>query len=665
MRTKAAAALLALLPINGLTSEAQTTRKDEPPAASSTDLGALTLPKVERVKQENQSNQVILKSGFVLPQGEKTATYTLNEDRRVSGIVFPSGYTISQIMYHNVAGREDRIASLAITAGGVARTYTRNTYRDQLYTSWKISGPGITQNSSASEFSGDFLVTPCGEFVMTDFSKSSASSGTGSRVFTAEEKGFGMVPLRSGGYMYLHANGDLHGLRRADLSLVTLTYSNGKPSVVTEEQRDGTTRVWKLEASSGLWICSDQSVSPSEQCPLFERGTVSYKTVDGSRVNVATSGAKTITYSDGVTAVVDQADKIVRVARGARSRVFSYNETGSLTSFTDHWGSSKAHIECKVDPSWVWRIDRHGAVFLDAEDPSQTGQATLQLPTRYDSPTGTSPDRVFSPPLMLIHPHDPKKGGSELCLRGVCPETPAPRDEIGIFLPTGVVAIGQESLVTPEISSWTTLDAIEKHRGGSLALIVDFLRLWAETTSDEDIDLLTSPESLQQLCGSGGTAWIQPELLSPANADYLIWLRDCIRANKLPCSLDIKILNHPKAINQRRFGGVTETLTSPTTGELNIEVAIQALIYEEAALKADIEAMKTRGGLGVYRPDRFQSSSVFDVVFHELQHVFIHATGREFEGTEPVAHLGAFLALASITPEKAGRYESLLKRFRR
>jgi hypothetical protein len=266
---------------------------------------------------------------------------------------------------------------------------------------------------------------------------------------------------------------------------------------------------------------------------------------------------------------------------------------------------------------------------------------------------------------MLIHPHDPKSGDPALCLRGICPETPAPRDEIGIFLPTQALAIGQESLALPQISSWTTLDAIEKRREGSLAFVVNLLRLWAETTSDEDIDVLTSPESLRQLCSSGGTPWIQQELLSPVNADYLIWLRECIRANKLPCSLDVKVLNHPKATNQRRFGGVTETRTSPMTGELNIEVSIQALIYQEAGLRADIEAMKTHGGLGVFRPDRFESSSVFYVAFHELQHAFVYATGREFEGAEPVAHLGAFLALASITPEKAVRYESLLKSFRR
>jgi hypothetical protein len=528
-----------------------------------------------------------------------------------------------------------------------------------------ISAPDIAQGSPPADFNGDFAVTPCGEFYITDFSQAAVKKGVKSKVFTAEEKAFDMAALRTGAYMYLHANEDLHALRRADLSLVTVTYLNNNPSAVTEERRDGTTRVWKLESSAGLWLCSDPNVLPAKNSPLYERGTLSYTTVDRLRISIATSGAQTITYPDCVTAVIDQAGKIVRVAKGARSRVFCYNTAGSLASFSDHRGSSKAYAQIEVEPSQVWRVAPKGAVFLDTGDPSSASRTSLQLPTRYDSPVETPPNRLFCLPPMLIHPHDPKAGEPSTCLRGVCPETPPPRDEIGIFVPTSALAIGQESLIIPEISSWTTLDAIEKHRGGTLAFIVDFLRLWAETTSDEDIDLLTSPESLRQLCGSGGTAWIQPELLSPANADYLIWLRDCIRANKLPCSLDVEVLKHARAINQRRFGGVTVTGISSTTGELNIAVSIQALIYQEAELRADIEAMKARGGLGVYRPDRFESSSVLDVVFHEFQHVFINATGREFEGTEPVAHLGAFLALASITPEKAARYEGLLKRFRR
>jgi hypothetical protein len=665
MRSKVAAALLAILPIGGVPSEAQITPRDEPPASSSTDLGALTLPRVDQGSSNDRAAQVTLRSGFIIPQGDKTAKYSLSEDGRVNGIAFPSGYTISRITYHTVAGSEDRIASLSITAGRVTKTYTRNIYRGQLYSSWKVSGPGIAQDSRLAEFNGDFAVTSSGEFVITDLSKSAAAGGAGSRVFTSEEKSFVMARLGSGGYRYLYPNGDLHGVRRADLSLVTRTYSNGKCSAVTEELRDGTTRVWKLESSSGLWHCSDRRVSPSERCPLFERGTLSYMTVDGSRVNIATSGAKTITHSDGITVVIDQREKIHRVAKGARSRVFTYSESGSLASFADYQGSSKAHSVVMIDPSCVWRIEPDGTVLLDAGGTSQASQATLKSPIRYESLVNTAPDRKFSLPPMLIHPHDRKNDGPKLCLPGVCPSTPPSSSKIGVFLPIEAIATGQESLVLPEIASWTSLDTIKKHRAGRLAFIVDFLRCWAEKTSDEDIDMLTSSESLHQLCGSGGTPWIQPELLSPANADFLIWLRDCIQANKLPCSIDIQVLNYPGAVSQFLYGGVTQTQTSPIDDELMIGVVLQALIYEEAQIRADIEAMKTHGGLGVYRPDRFQISSVFDVIFHELYHVFIYSTGREFEGGEPAAHLGAFLALASISPEDAQRYEGLLKRFGR
>jgi hypothetical protein len=67
---------------------------------------------------------------------------------------------------------------------------------------------------------------------------------------------------------------------------------------------------------------------------------------------------------------------------------------------------------------------------------------------------------------------------------------------------TEISAVGQNSLADSHIETWTSLDSIARHRGGQLAPLVEFLRIWAQNTSDEDIEDVTSLEVLSQLFAS-------------------------------------------------------------------------------------------------------------------------------------------------------------------
>ncbi len=661
IRAKAVTAILALVPSTALSQDSQTTATPEPPAASSTDLTPRTLPKAEISPRPPPGESKKLKSGFVVAKPEDRTAYTLDKEGRVLGLRFPSGYTVSDISYHTFPGKEDCIIQLTITSGGLSKVYTRNSYKDTLYQSWKVTTNESRANTALPEFEGNFEITPCGEFVITDFSGGRYDR----RLYAPDGQTFLMQQLSSGAYFYLDSNRLPQALRRTDRSLVRISYSNGAPAFITEEHDNIVTRSWTLDAQTKMWQCSDQNILPSTTCPLYEKGTIAFTLHDGARVSIATSGAHTILSNDGLTTVIDPSGKIVRVARGARSRIFSYDSKGNLIAFTDTIGSSGVPTAIKGGPAVRHQVERNGAVSSVRLEAASLTPDALRGQIRFPSPFEAPVTQFVTFPKIQIHPHEPPKGEMRLCLNGVCPDTLPPLEQTGILVPSDAIAIGQESLIVPEVETWTPLDTIEKHRGGAVAPLVEFLRIWAETTSDEDIDRLTSPEALRLLKSDGGVRWIQPELISSTHADYLLWLRECVRANRLPCTLDIKPLSYPGLDNQALFGGVTGTALSPFDRSLRISVDIQLLTFSEAALRADISEILKRGGSGIYRPERFRSASAINTLFHELQHVFVYATGREFEGTEPVAHLGAFLALASITPEKAGRYTKVLERFRR
>jgi hypothetical protein len=98
---------------------------------------------------------------------------------------------------------------------------------------------------------------------------------------------------------------------------------------------------------------------------------------------------------------------------------------------------------------------------------------------------------------------------------------------------------------------------------------------------------------------------------------------------------------------------------------LDITVAINSLIFEPRAIREDLEAIIKHGGIGVLRPERLVARSVFDVVTHELNHVWRDAAGYEFgRSSEQSAHLGTFNVLRTITQEKGKYYEVLLKELR-
>jgi hypothetical protein len=76
-----------------------------------------------------------LYNGCLLKNSEGLAKYTLDEKSRVKSVVFPNGYSVSEVNYHQGAGQENLIASLTISSGGVTRTYTRMISGMRLYSS--------------------------------------------------------------------------------------------------------------------------------------------------------------------------------------------------------------------------------------------------------------------------------------------------------------------------------------------------------------------------------------------------------------------------------------------------------------------------------------------------------------------------------------------------
>lgn len=539
-----------------------------------------------------------LYSGYLLKNSEGRAKYTLDEKSRVKSVVFPNGYSVSEVNYHQGAGQENLIASLTISSGGVTRTYTRMISGMRLYSSWAVGTIGAAAGGETKEFGGNFAFTHCGEFVVTDFAKVIPPHITTRIAYTNDGKAYPMSPLPSGAYLLFNEEGNIVALRRPDNSDITVSYQNKQPALIVEGFSDGSSRSWNFQAEQNAWISSDSKIAPSKQSPLFNRGTLSYVTNDGVRVNTATSGARTVTEPNGRTTILDHSGKVVR-------------ELGALDI-----GSS-----------------------------------------------------VFKPkeiPVMFVHPHSSRGVvGRDMCQDGICPQTPPITDVAGVFVTPNEPAPGQATLVTPTITSWTSLDSIEKARGGLMSPMIKFLRIWAETTTDEDIAEITSHAALMQLRSDKGVAWIQPELISHANADYLFWLRDSVRANRLPCTINVQPLNYPGLGAQRAQGGETRTALDPADHSLDISVAINSLIFDSRSIRDDLEAIIKHGGIGVLRPERLLARSVFDVVPHELNHVWRDAAGYEFDvSSEPIAHLGAFNLLRTITSEKGKHYEPLLKELR-
>jgi hypothetical protein len=228
-----------------------------------------------------------------------------------------------------------------------------------------------------------------------------------------------------------------------------------------------------------------------------------------------------------------------------------------------------------------------------------------------------------------------------------------------------VPAVGQNSLTAHEVDTWTTLDSIANSRGGQLAPLVEFLRIWAQTTSDEDIESVSSPEVLSQLKSQDGIPWISPELISSESAEYLIWLRERIRENKLPCEVDVAPLVFSDPTKPQLFGGRTRASLSPLDGSLGIKISINMSILDRASLKADLERIGVHGGLGVYSPKYFQQKSAIDAFVHELHHVWAYSSGREYESFEPPAHLGALQVFSTITPEKGPLYLKVIDKYLR
>jgi hypothetical protein len=654
LAAKVAAAVVALLPSQVVGQQRDAGQRTPSVASSIGGLDSLNVPQASRSGDQHQPlPQLRLKSNYAIDQGPGFARYKIDQVGRVTEVHFPTGLAVTDITYQEGNGARDIIAGLTVSSNGSVKNYSRRTF------TWMVTTKSGTLTHPAPDFVGDFLITTCGEFVSINAQQSGAN-----QVYTATGEVFGMQLCRTGAYIYLHPNGEVHGLRRADNSKLTLRYQAKALSEITEERQGSAERSWRFDAASKLWVCSDPDILPSSNSPFFDSGIVYFTRADGSRESISTSGARTLWWGDGAITVFDHIGRIYRVARGAQSRTFEYDATGSLIGFRDSSASRSSETRLVNTKLYEYRVRREGSVQLPGSCFS-ADERRRQIPLiSYPLSLTTSSSQYaawhFSP--IPIHPHEESpKGIRGLCKTGVCPDTPPTLGVRGVFNRTRDTAIGQDSLIKPETDSWTTLDSIEKHRNGILAPVAEFLRIWAETTTDDDIARVASPETLTTLRSDDGTRWLQPELLGPASADYLIWLRDSVRSNRLPCTMDVIPLHYAGTDKQQTLGAKTVTDYSLLKDSVTIAVFFQPGIFNPKTLQADIEAMHSYGGVGVLRPDEFyNSAALLQVLFHELGHVFEAHTGRETAGGEPTANLYAYLALSTITPDKAPAYRPIL-----
>ena len=215
----------------------------------------------------------------------------------------------------------------------------------------------------------------------------------------------------------------------------------------------------------------------------------------------------------------------------------------------------------------------------------------------------------------------------------------------------------------PRVFAVPSLSEVATKRGDALQPFVEFLRIWARTTTDEEIDAVTCPEFLGQCKGADGNSWISSELGGVDTADFLIWVRDCVNRGKLPFSLDIKPLDR---VPGAKVEGVSAPVKGATTygydlmtGAVLVQVELQSRDLSKQQLVADLKNVLSHGGIGLLSPGREANEAPFWALLHELVHAFDRVHGIERRNFEPAAHFGALSALMTITKEKAEAYRKI------
>jgi hypothetical protein len=665
--------VLGVLSLLQLPANAQDERSLEakPPAAASGDaLSSLNLPRPALPNaslfvsfRENPTPQesVTLRNGFVIEQNEKTARYEFDQKGRISKISFPDGYTISGISYHDKSEVNDVVTRLAITSSGAIKTYQRTVAGSVIYSSWTVTSGIAGSGTSGQDFLGDFRITPFGEFIVAELGPAKTGSNL-PKLRTPEGQSFRVSNVLTGAQLYFDESERLLALRRTDFSLIRLAHLGDQISQITEIERGGYKRVWSYDQNKKTWTCSDPNIAESSTSPFLSRGALLYTRQDGAKVNVSTTGAKTVNLPTGLQTVESYSGQVRFVNFGVNSRELIYDKQDRLVAYRDSRIGKSSTYKLSNPENIRYKADQFGAIYAQSDNTDAQSTATVRPLEILRGEIR----KIVKLPQLLVHPHhNASATGSSLCRKGICPDSLQSSQEAGLLVNTEISAVGQNSLADSHIETWTSLDSIARHRGGQLAPLVEFLRIWAQNTSDEDIEDVTSLEVLSQLRSQDGVAWIRPELISSECAEYLVWLRERINENKLPCEVDLAPLTYSTATNPRVVGGKTVVSENALDGSLGILLNINSAILDRASLKADLDRIGVHGGLGVYSPKHFQHKSTIDVFIHELHHVWVRSSGREYENIEPGAHLGATLFFLSIPPEKGHLYSRVIDKYPR
>jgi len=670
--TELAAALVALVPANVQTQKRAEAADNPPAAVRSLDAD---LPKAFIAGKET------FRDGTPIPKGEEFAKYSFDTEGRILEMYLPKAVQLFRTAKKNGSsiraatgisygaskqGIEYIRALTFILSDGREETYTRNR-PDPAGSIWSVQvrRPTDPAVKSDNDFCGNFCITEHGELAVIElFDKSPRDLLVGP---DGETKVFTFEPI--GGTRYTDEQDELLTVRRSNGGVVTYERQEPLPPRVVDTAVNGTKTSWRfsvrdLSTKEWMWVCSDPTIMPSKKSPLLASGAMVFKTTDGLCVGISTTGSKTLLFPHGTQTLIDRSGRVIRVANGAQARKFIYDENVGLVGYRDMIGS-RIIQESKVPqlPNIGYRVTDLGRIDMFEHNQEGDEHKDESSPTCFlEAPSFSRQEReVAELPAMPAHIHPNKDPLA--CIANVCPPDDLSRNSRGALFPTSSPAFGVASDALPKVSAVHSLSDIATKRGDALQPFVEFLRIWARTTTDEEIDAITCPEFLAKYRGVDGDSWISSELGGVDTADFLVWLRDCVNKGELPFSLDIKPLDRAPGA---KFEGVYEPVRGATiygydlmTGAVHVAVELQSRDLSKQQLVADLKNVLSHGGIGLLSPGREANEAPFWALFHELVHAFDRVHGIERDSFEPAAHLGALSALMTITKEKAQAYREI------
>jgi hypothetical protein len=221
-------------------------------------------------------------------------------------------------------------------------------------------------------------------------------------------------------------------------------------------------------------------------------------------------------------------------------------------------------------------------------------------------------------------------------------------------------------LKNEEIVTWTKLEDMPKE-------LRDFLIAWDKSTTIEEIRMVANPEKAAYLkeLPEDARRWAHPE--------YLIWLKDCIKDGKFPCTMSLK---GPEAFSGLGHRGSLKTSVSdgnghfispsivpernlPEGAKAHFDLELRRDNFKPDQLSAEMKRMEKMGGFGIFfvpDPDGEQVGTYEKIrpggyasFLHELTHLYERVHGYPYS-KEAGPEMSKFLGLSTISKEDYKKY---------